>query len=61
MTASDEVDVVLNYNSTHNGSSKAKPAKGNCRKNKEMVKLGDTQFNRGSKNVSLRHLFNGLS
>ena len=47
-----EVDVVLNQSNTHRESSEAKPAK---------VKLGNTQVNRGSKNVSLRHIFNGLS
>ena len=58
MVASNEVDVVLNESNTHNKSSKAKPAKIKWeKKRKEMVNLGNTQVNRGSKNV----LFNGLS
>ena len=63
MAASDEVDVVLNQSNTHSESNKAAKPNG-PRPNgnrKEMVKLGNTQVNRGSKNVSLRHLFNGLS
>ena len=60
MAASDEVDVVLNQSNTHSESSKTKPDKAKWG-GKEMAKLGNTQVNRGSKNVSLRHLFNGLS
>ena len=53
MAASDEVDVVLNPKqySQRNGEGGGGG----------MVKLGNTEVNRGSKNVSLRHLFNGLS
>ena len=61
MAASVEVDVVLNQSNTHSESSKAKPAKAKWKgKKKEMVKLGNTQVIRESKNMSLRHLFNGL-
>ena len=49
MVALDEVDFVLNQILI------AKAAKPNGKK--EIVKLGNTQVNRGSKNVSLRHLF----
>ena len=47
--ALDEVDVVLNQSNTQ------------TRKYTSLVKLGNTQVYRGSKNVSLRHLFKGLS
>ena len=56
MAASDEADVVLNQSNTHSESSQT----GHDQienKRKEMVKLGNTQVNRGSKNVSLRHLY----
>ena len=62
MAASDEVDVVLNQNNTDTQRKRqSQTGQGQMLKKKEMVKLGNTQVNRGSKNVSLRHLFNGLS
>ena len=57
-----EVDVVLNQSNTHTRkAAKPKQAKAKLKKQNKMVKLGNTQVNRGSKNVSLRNLFNGLS
>ena len=56
MAASDEVDVVLNQSNTRSESSKAKPAKAKMERH-QIVKLGNTQVNRGSKNVCLRDTF----
>ena len=45
----NDVDVVLNQSNTH-----SETGQGQIKKKKEqMVKLGNTQVNRGSKNVSL--------
>ena len=55
--ASDVVDVVLNQS---NKAAKPNRPRPNGKK-KGMVKLGNIQVIRGSKNMSLRYPFNGLS
>ena len=61
MAALNEVDVVLKQSTLTAKAAKPNQPRTNVEKKKEMVKLGNTQVNRGSKNVSLRRLFNGLS
>ena len=64
MAASDEVNVVLNQSNTHSeimqqsqtGQLRPNGGVGGGKK-EEIVKFANTPVNRGSKNVSLRHLF----